>query len=75
MACSSFIINDEEIFFVFEEGENRNYKKLFKTGKYSTKVIVLEGQVVAVPYDENGPDHDNVEVLKQGESARREGRV
>ena len=57
----------------YEEGER--YKKNYRKGRYRTVVIVVEGKVIAAPYDERGARYEEGEVLVGGQRAVQEGEV
>jgi len=61
-------------FLSYVEGEKK-YKKHYLKGEYRTTVIVFEGRVVVVPYDERGIKIDKIKTISAGQSVVHSGEV
>jgi hypothetical protein len=57
------------------EEEEKLKRSHYAKGKYKTVVVVLEGKVVATPYDENGLKEDKSATLTAGDNTIQEGEV
>jgi len=61
--------------FINNDDENKKYKRWYRQGKYKTMVIVFEGKVVTVPYDEKGIKIDKIKTISAGQSVVHSGEV
>jgi filamentous hemagglutinin family protein len=52
-----------------------SYQKCYPVGKYKTVVIVFEGKVVVVPYDEKGPRYEEEMLILPGQRITKEQEV
>jgi len=61
--------------FLFYVEGRKKYIRCYLKGEYRTTVIVFEGKVIVVPYDEKGIKIDKMETITAGQSAVQSGEV
>ncbi|MCM8774325.1 MAG: hypothetical protein NC820_06290, partial [Candidatus Omnitrophica bacterium] len=59
----------------YDDSGVKRYRKRYERGKYRTVVIVIEGRVVACPYEDGKIRSEETEVLEAGERLEYEGEV